>query len=207
MPNLINHSEKWAFLHIPKTGGVSLTTLLYHESPNIEFVNESLNHPSINFFPEMVGYYVFTIIRNPFHRFLSGYFHHIRDFENSKFNYYRDYKQFVDETIKSQTLVTNTMDYCISTDNPKLRKVNFFIKFENYKNDIDIVLNKLNINNNIGHINKNHVSSKYIKNYQMYNNIYKENPWLVDFVVDYYKVDFENYGYDKNYINNLENSK
>lgn len=206
MPSLINHVDKWSFLHIPKTGGVSLTDTLHHKSPNVEFVNESLNHPSINFFPEMAGYYVFTIIRNPFHRFLSAYFHHLRDFENNEFNYYRGYKQFVDETVKSLTMVTNTMDYYISTDNPKLRKVNFFIKFENYKNDIDIVLNKLNTNNNIiRHLNKNHVSSKYIKNYQMYDNIYKENPWLVDFVVDYYKVDFENYGYDKNYINNLDN--
>lgn len=196
MANLINHTQKWAFLHIPKTGGVSITDVLYQQ-PNTEYVLESNHHSSIKYFPEMESYFVFTTLRNPFYRFLSGYYHHQRPEGNNEWNYIRDYKSFVNDVVMNNTLVSETMNYLITNGESNSKKVNHFIKFENLKNEFNFILKTLNINSKIYHFNKNHVSSKYILNYEIYNSIYKENPWLIDFVVNYYKVDFETYDYDK----------
>jgi len=68
---LINRSKKWGYLHIPKTGGTSISSVL----TEIEGTKTIIVHDSIRAFNNIEDYFIFTIVRNPFTRLASAFFH------------------------------------------------------------------------------------------------------------------------------------
>ena len=86
MSLLINRKYKWVFVHIPKTGGSSISHILN----KIEGTESIKTHGSILEVKDNISdYYKFTIVRNPYTRFMSEYFHQIRKKETNKnFEFY-----------------------------------------------------------------------------------------------------------------------
>jgi hypothetical protein len=72
---MINHKHKFIFIHIPKCGGLSVSTAL-------EWVG--LRHHTMEFYMknyadyDLDEYYKFTFVRNPWSRVVSWYFYHMK---------------------------------------------------------------------------------------------------------------------------------
>lgn len=159
MALLINHSEKWAFLHIPKTGGNSLSQILL----TIEGTEYITTHNDLSAFGDIEDYFIFTFVRNPYDRIISGW------------NYCNKYNIPFDNYLNIN-FNANSYDYWhvfmpqsrhIINNNGKIN-INFIGKFENIENDLIIVLNKLGFNN-IVHIPFKKNSKKH-DNYLTYYN-------------------------------------
>ena len=58
------------------------------------------------------------------------------------------------------------------------------------------IFDKININYIPYNVNKNDITSKYVTREEYYKQQYTEQ-WMIDWVLDRYKEDFENFGYDK----------
>ena len=69
---LINHKKKFLFVHVPKTGGISIRNII-SKIPDTFTLNPP--HGGVEFVREMFGnldkYYKFTIVRNPFDWYMS----------------------------------------------------------------------------------------------------------------------------------------
>ena len=75
MSLLINRSKKWGFIHIPKTGGTSITSVLQNVK-GTEYVTKAHNH--IGKFENIKDYDIMCFVRNPYTRFASAYYHQTR---------------------------------------------------------------------------------------------------------------------------------
>ena len=71
----VDHKDKWGFIHIPKTGGTSIKSVLDDYS-NADCVVSS--HQPIGKMPDVPNYFIFTMVRNPFTRLGSAYHHYCR---------------------------------------------------------------------------------------------------------------------------------
>lgn len=74
--NLVSRKYRAAFLHIPKNGGTTITKILRGEGDfthSISFDRHwNINNTSFDKIRN-AGYYIFTFVRNPYTRFLSGW--------------------------------------------------------------------------------------------------------------------------------------
>ena len=73
---ILNNRYKFGFVHIPKTGGRTLTHLLL----KIKDSTEVTSHHGLSLLPDDSSYFYFTIVRNPFTRMVSAYKHECRKF-------------------------------------------------------------------------------------------------------------------------------
>ena len=80
MSLLLNRVQKWAYIHIPKTGGTSLTNILN----KIEGTETIAVHDSIRALTNVSNFFIFTIVRNPYTRIASAYSHRLRKNEFKK---------------------------------------------------------------------------------------------------------------------------
>lgn len=95
---MVSHSHKFAFFHIPKTGGTSIEAMLFPyceiqqrmhrgvykdvtlDTPNFQAYAHVDAHHSVPFdavrsnVADITGYFTFTFVRNPWDRVLSLYF-------------------------------------------------------------------------------------------------------------------------------------
>lgn len=70
---MIDHEKKFVFLHIPKTAGMSIGTLLY-DNLGIEKVYEGFKIHHDDLTEDILrDYFVFTFVRNPWDRLYSQY--------------------------------------------------------------------------------------------------------------------------------------
>jgi len=83
---LLNRAQKWAYIHIPKTGGTSLTTILN----KIDGTETIAVHDSIRALNDVSKFFIFTIVRNPYTRMVSAYLHRLR---KNEFKY--DFQTFL----------------------------------------------------------------------------------------------------------------
>lgn len=132
-------------------------------------------------------YYKFTFVRNPFDRLLSNYFYRVREKKSDVQN--QSFKEWVlnkedKRSFKSCLMRFTMMDWV--TDERGNNKMDFIGRVENLENDFEYVCNKINLKHDfVGKRNKSvHEScDKY----------YDEE--LIAFVENYYKVDFDEFGY------------
>lgn len=104
---MISESKKFIFIHIPKTGGNSITTALKQYTDDglkfVRFDGEVYNGISVynsknrivkkhsllseyEDYYDLDGYFIFTVIRNPFDRMLSWYFYEKKEWDRDNFN-------------------------------------------------------------------------------------------------------------------------
>lgn len=189
MSLLINRFNKWGFIHIPKTGGTSVTSILKN-SEGTEYVSTSHNH--IGKFEDIEDYFIFTIVRNPFTRIASSYYHHCRD------NGFKSFRKFVD-TIYEYDYLHFPQSYFISNGSSPKKKVSFIGRYENLHNDINEIFTKINVNGTLPHLNRNIIYDKHpnLNQEQYYKHFYTEE-WMKDWVRERYENDFKifNYGMD-----------
>ena len=187
MSLLLNRVQKWAYIHIPKTGGTSLTNILN----KIEGTETIAVHDSIRALTNVSNFFIFTIVRNPYTRIASAYSHRLR---KNEFNY--DFQTFI-KTYNENHLDILPQSYYINAGKEKDKQISYIAKYENYESDIKTILTKINYNSKIPHLNRNPIYDKHptLKQQQYYKGFYTEN-WMIDNILERYQDDFKIFNYD-----------
>jgi hypothetical protein len=185
----ICNDPPFIFIHVPKTGGTSFISKAAKTGSKIDGLKVMNGHRYLRYIPNTLNmawkdvkekYFIFTIIRNPFDRFISLW--RVRAM-------YTPLQEFIDD-IKSKNEVWYQLKPQISWvgDSGGKLLVDHFIRFENYKDGINKVLDYLKIPRfELPHFRKTNRE----KNYRLY---YKTKS-QIDFVREFYKDDLEIFGY------------
>ena len=214
---MISHKHKCIFVHVPKTGGTTIENLIWpREADRTElnlwmgFVKDyhnkyqtgGLQHLLASQVKEEVGkkvfdtYFKFAIVRNPWDKAVSQY---------SYMKKRQDLRKFIgmskDDCLKKYlSLIQKTnhvqwdSQYKFVTDKDDKIIVDFIGKFESFSKDVNVILEKLEICNNIlgfkfpkkiPHTNKSH-RSHYREYYdaeskEIVQNIYQKDIELFEY--------------------------
>lgn len=187
MALLINKTQRWGFIHIPKTGGTSITKILENQ-PDTQRVT---GHDTARRFENPKELFIFTFVRNPFTRLVSAYFHGLRKGEH---NY--NFEEYIKKSngkglhLRPQTVYINS--------NNKEKSISYIGKYENFETDLKFVLNKLDIKNyKIPHDNRNPIYDKHPNlNQEKYYKYFYTEEWMKDWVRERYKDDFKQFNYE-----------
>lgn len=188
----ISHSDKWIFLAVPRTGSTTVRKLLddYSDIRSIHITKISKEFPFYhhisalelkNIF-EIRGwkwedYTKFCIVRNPFDRIVSLYYHHLKMRKNvAKKSFLKrikdkvisepSFEDFVFQINPGNRLTTSLKNFICDQSGNVL--VDDILKFENLESDIPKYLNKLSTQINIDsipHLNASKGRLKYRKYY------------------------------------------
>ena len=159
---MVLHEFKCVFIHIPKTGGISI-------ADKLGIPKEKQGHKSLKGFQSYKDdYFKFCFVRNPWDRFISCYFYFKKygrklgsDISSGKIiNKFNDFDDFVNsfnkirgisepnfmDRFKSKTKEFNSSHfynqmYWID------KKIDFIGRFENLQSDFNIVCDKIGIEN------------------------------------------------------------
>lgn len=177
---MINHINKFIFLHIPKTGGMSVGQTLYNlMGVTKKYDGFGIHHDEFNkdIFRD---YFVFTFVRNPWDRFYSQYkfrsFFKKHSFEFATENFEPLFKKDlggIPDTLNNTyetpiDKVSNSAGEFIhlasqveflkgkfSQNVDRFPYIDFIGRFENLQNDFDYVCDKVGIpKTKLLHINK-----------------------------------------------------
>jgi hypothetical protein len=185
---LVNHQNKWAFIHVPKTAGTSISYVLnqYPSTKNL------VSHETIRYISHLKDYFTFAFVRNPFTRTVSAYFHNKR-----KYNEEISFGDFL-KTTNVNELWMLPQNYFLDSGTKDVQ-LSFLGKYETLQHDTSVLFNKLEINQKIPHLNKNSIYEKHpnLKQEDYYKFFY-EKEWMKDWVRERYYNDFKifNYGMD-----------
>lgn len=186
---LVNHIKKWGYLHIPKTAGTSITDTYFILDSNTERITQ---HGTLNEFRDIRGYFIFTFVRNPYTRFGSWFSHERR---SGKFQTQDEMIRFLERGLH---FVYYPQSFFITKGVNPHKKINFIGKVEDIVRDIN------KINEHIGYRqisdiprkNRNPILKKHkkISEKKLYKSLLK--PKTIEFIEDYYREDFERFGYE-----------
>tara|TARA_B100000085_G_C18525335_1_gene505547 strand:+ start:533 stop:1153 length:621 start_codon:yes stop_codon:yes gene_type:complete len=202
---MINHKHKFIFVHINKTGGTSIESILKKLSRdwfavNFNYVLNGRFTPKHHLIKEyrkladkrhgFKNYFKFTIVRNPWDRLLSNYFFrkktiHDKLIQNLSFkewvlNYKTDGYSFEDCLSKHTQL-----DWITSKNEEVL--VDFVGRFENLQEDFDIICDKIGVpQQKLPHKNKT--------KHKHYTEYYDDETRQI--VAEKYTKDIEYFGYE-----------
>lgn len=181
---MINHENKFIFIHIPKTGGTSIERALEPNVP-LEDPDSHAGHVAGNTlidgkhwrtqdyqnnFPELFdSYFKFMFIRNPWDRMVSRYewrrFLAPMKFEGERAEKIsnQDFKDFLQKQGVEMFEKWCYLDLMKDSNGNLL--IDFVGRFENLQNDFDIVCDKIGVPRK-QLLNTNHVKRKnYIEYY------------------------------------------
>ena len=184
---ILNRPRKWAIIHIPKTGGNSISKLLL----SIPESEQITTHGTINQLINVDGYFIFSFVRNPFTRLASWYEHRKRDGNIQLFSTFVEKIDPLDYLFFSQ-------EYYLNHGQTKTKKVSFIGRYENFNTDLNYICNQLNFPlKEIPHLNRNQYWEKHpnLNTHKLYKQYYNEE-WIKDWVRNKYKNDFELFDYD-----------
>lgn len=184
---LINRPNKWAYIHIPKTGGSSLSQILL----SVPDTEEIVLHGTLNQLTNVEDYFIFSTVRNPFTRLASWYEHRKREGNIQPFS------NFI-QKIDPLDYVFFSQEYFLYHGKTENKKVSFVAKYENFENDIKIIFDTIGIKNyTIPHINRNMLWERHpnLNTYKLYKQYYNED-WMKDWVREKYKNDFTLFNYE-----------
>ena len=225
MGNYVNHKNKWAFIHIPKTSGNVISEVL-EKIPYTELIDST--HGGIIKFPKIDNYFIFAFVRNPFLRFVSAYLHYNRDFisstelepnVNKALKSYNDYIVLYETYIQHKlplpfsgfislvrmerlaTFIGDTQSELIYIKNNFGNQVNYIAKYENYENEVEFISKKIKYELANDFFKTSHgipgLKHNSLELETRYKQFYTEQ-WMIDWVVEYFKDDFKNFGYNLN---------
>lgn len=180
---MIDLDKKIIFIHITKTGGRSMHEMLKKMGCNLK---HDSRHSSLNEHKKFIkegdinNFYKFSVVRNPWSRFVSMYHyyylqHKSEDFwDNNKWDLpFKDWLQHIfsgnfNRNLNHQNL--NTFKYhfhqinFLKDESNNMVNMDYILRFENYKNDFIELREKLNLPKcDLLHINK--TSHSFYKDY------------------------------------------
>lgn len=233
---MISHKHKCIFVHIPKAAGTSIErafmddlnldmdnrhSLLLGASTNKSLGPRRVSHLLAKEYVEhhyisqelFDDYFKFAFVRNPFTRLYSTY-------KFLKFSDYLDFDTFIQKKLISllkskefgfflapQTNYIYTNKYC---------EVDFVGKFENLKNDFQVIKEELNLSNLVlKHYNKTIQTTNFLNKFKILfksirdssslsdinyrNSEYKLDSTSKDIIYSIYERDFDNFDYNKDF--------
>ena len=172
-----NDKFRYIFIHIPKTGGLSLLYSLFGEE-------EILGHRNILQYKygdsdKFHRYFKFTVVRNPWDRFASSYFFLLkggitktdRKWGKENLSIYPDFEEFVLSLknkrnamrLLSWTHFRLQVDYISDSNNNVL--LDFIGRFEQYEKSYLLLKEKFGVDKPLAHINKGNNVDGYDKLY------------------------------------------
>lgn len=201
-------SNKLEFIHIPKNAGTSIEKLgkkynicwgMYNRKNLL--INKIVK---CNIWHNPHHLYVkdnFAIVRNPYKRIISEFFYqpkweHGHKYELTIDNFYlwinETFEKYKNDKYIHDCHIIPQSEYIYH--NGKKVIENVYKLEDNLNNNLQNLFNKYNLNIDIKDLDKNNVSTNPftlndIKNQNILNKIY-----------DFYKVDFDNFGYDKLFL-------
>ena len=190
MSLLVNRSKKWGFIHIPKTGGTSITSVLQNVK-GTEYVTKAHNH--IGKFENIKDYDIMCFVRNPYTRFASAYYHQTRKDGWISIN------KFI-ENIDLNDYLYFPQSYFTNNGSSEDKKVTFIGRYENFINDFNLIMKKIGkTGHSIPHYNRNSIYDKHpnLNQHDFYKHIYNDTD-VKNWVEKRYSNDFKifNYGMD-----------
>ena len=85
----ISEKHNAVFIHIPKTGGQSVSSMLGISKSRANYYSDELTHMTVGMLDKVIdltGKYIFTFVRNPYDKILSEYSWRMRNRTSAIFN-------------------------------------------------------------------------------------------------------------------------
>lgn len=193
----ISYDLKTVFVHIPKTGGQSVSALLGITKGSIaNFYYEGRTHltlPMIKEMQDVEGYYAFTFVRNPYNKIISEYNWRMRNIHSVVYN--EPTRERMSFTEYMETLLQR-WDNLVPAWREKahvMPQVSFLepgmdvFRFERFEEDCEELKSILGIDRKTPHVN--------IGSYKT-----KHTPRTIEITRMLYEEDFKALGYDINSI-------
>ncbi len=173
---MINHKDKVIFVHVIKTGGISIATALNMDKKQF--------HGSATTIRKLVGediwsdYFKFTFVRNPYEKIVSQY-----HFNGYKFGFKDStFKEYIKAWNAGKKISSNPQSHLFYIN----EKLDFIGRFENLQQDFDTICDKIGIaRQKLPHENK----SKHKHYTEYYDDETRE------IVAQKYAKDIEHFGY------------
>lgn len=165
---VISHSKKFAFFHVPKTGGHTVTLRLKkflqqrfkrHEEEIAMYHAEGkmhryVSHPeSADFFRKHRDYFSFSYVRNPWDRVFSYYLatnkKSSKETKLQKDISKKEFSSFLERvragTQRRAAHIMASQFYCLKTPQ-EIIGVDYVARFENFEQEFETIISRLNIN-------------------------------------------------------------
>lgn len=193
---IISHGRKYIFVHIPKTGGTSLSLaleakakkddILIGDTPkaknrkrrlkDIKTSGRLWKHSRLTDIYGLVtqeqidAYFVFTIVRNPWDRMVS-YYHWLSEqvFDHPAVNVAKenDFQTFLSDTMIQHSLRNDVSRYYVSDQAGKIC-CNLYLRIENLADDVRKLERNVGLNlESIPHLNQSLRDKSYSDYYDM----------------------------------------
>lgn len=157
---MINHKDKWIFIHVPKCAGISVEIAL-NKNPYVQWDQHNkiwVQHATAEqvkriYCKNYDEYFSFSFVRNPWNRAVSDYFWMMRtefikgslkdylllrgSFDQPKFKYPPKNHHTRHDHFLTQC------DFLLDKDGEPM--VNFIGRFENLQKDFDVICSKIGI--------------------------------------------------------------
>ncbi|EAK9890022.1 sulfotransferase family protein, partial [Campylobacter lari] len=211
---------KCIFIHVPKVAGSSIERVIYQTDRWLVGHAKASDYVKLGK-DRFENYFSFGFVRNPYDRVVSAY-HYLRSgggnladeiWAKENIYKYNSFEEFVlnlqnnGERIKILNWIHFVPQYKFLCNEQKKILVNFVGKFENLSKDFAKILQILNRNDKLVHINKSrhfNYSNYYNKvTYKIIRDIYKDDFEIFDYDLEEQKI-FFHISYRK-YSNLLEN--
>lgn len=212
MPLFFSDKKNILYIHIPKTGGVSITAALSkhgHSYLSQKYPEKNYNVPSAHLTSKEVNNilikneidvdFEFTIVRNPYHKLESEYFYQfatiyrIKEWSIKTFLKLKNFSSFNKFIKKELSFAINNPEYKNNHFKPQVKflsdKTKIY-KFENKFLDLKKDLSNYDINFQIG--KKQYTRGVISKLFKI-----KWNRNSLNLVNEFYKDDFEMLDYEK----------
>lgn len=183
----VDRRNKWGYIHIPKTGGTSIINAISSLN-GVEC--QSVSHQPVGKFEDVGGYNIFTVVRNPFTRFASSYYHYCRKHRSV------EVETFI-KSIYDFDYFYFPQSYFLLQGKTDEKMVSTICRYENYKKDVTEFLKSVNVNIDLQHLNRHPMYDIHpnLNQYKFYKTLYR-NDWVIEWVVNKYKSDFKLFGYE-----------
>lgn len=213
----ISHKHKAIFVHIPKTGGVSLgkyldirrlTQNLYRHSKYSKFQYYGMWYPLQHLPADIIKkihpdkfkkYYKFSFVRNPYNRILSLYlFTNKKKWEKMKnegieindttlANISKNFEKWLDKLIKTNDYRKLTQTRFLFEKNKLI--VDEVFRFEDMESELKKLEQKFKLKFDYDNIHNSSTT--------MFDRKKLLTPKIKEKIYNFYKEDFDNFGYDK----------
>jgi hypothetical protein len=216
------YENKLEFIHIPKTGGSSIEKLgkkyninwgMYNKNYLIETKKSSSIWHQISFLYKNNN---FTLIRNPYDRIISEFFYRYKIITNNKNLKYNkliyidnpnqisinEFKLWLNESLKKYNISKYIYDSHLIPQSEYIydkngnQRIEYIFKLEDdFKNNLDHLFKKYNLNININDLSHYNVTDKTFNKYDL-------DQYTLDIIYNFYETDFINFNYEKLLLKN-----